>query len=799
MRILLVVGLMFFTLYTTAQTNPSNISEKVLKGETFGLSLSTINGIIKFDGSGELIGTDNPDRNSFDLTITPKELGTFTYVIKYEENGQFFYTTIVLEVVESIIDPVHDYSEVTQNQVAILDVLSNDYSSDGELELTSIPYVQNGTARIVDALVEFSPDSDFTGLAYINYVVTDSKGLSETGFATVHVISEETSLMKDYFLQVGESLDIVVPSEVTLENFSKTSLGKLNQTQFGAISYNAGKKAGIEVISYRTPTRAVGLNIHVLPKEEKSDFIRDDLFFTSAGSPIQFDVFANDLEDIYPIVSKSPELKNIAPNSGKFSYTPPAGFQGVQNFFYEVSDGSNIYLGNIEIIVDNFLPEVREYDFVTRVNTPFVLQYALPLEGGVFNFMQAPVNGTLRLDPNGFHYGCGSVLGQDFLVYTPNDGFVGQDEFEIEFCAADGSCVQLEVIMAVVSSSNDCNCIGLDCAWPGDADGDGRVSIKDLLPIGYYMGEKGPSRKESGNIWNAVHADDWGENNIETGQDIKNADSNGDGTIDINDVQALDDNYARLNSFVTREALSIKNVPFYAVPSKFTGSSGDLILIHLYIGTADHPLLESNGLAFNFNIPGNYIEENSLRFSFAPQAWYGYNNPTIDFVQYPTNGRVEASISRTGRSSVDGHGLIGTFEIVLQEDIDGVKPESNTIPIDIKIDGGQFFSEEGSKYGLEDSELTIYLDLNDQNVERVIDIVTYPNPASDRLTFHANNQDEIKNIVVHNILGERINTYPNIQSNHFEMDTRHLPQGFYLATVKTEFGVSTEKVQVIRE
>ena len=799
MRILFIAALMFFALDAASQANPSSISKKVLKGETFGLSLISPNGITLRNTAGATI-IGSPDRNSIDLSLTPDQLGVFQTIIKYEENGQFFYTTINFEVVESIIEPLHDYEETVVNGLAVIDVLVNDYTSDGILEVTAIPYAQNGVARIVDGMIEFNPDPDFSGLAYLSYVATDSKGLSETGFATIHVFSDGMDLDKRLALQVGESLDIVVPSQITPTELSKTSLGKVSQSQFGVIHYNAGLKPGSETIRYSNGGELVELTIKILGKNENYHFLRDDVVHTTAGTSVQFDVFANDLEQNFPIVSKSPQLKNAAPNSGKFSYTPPNGFQGVEKFFYQVTDGTNIYVGNIEIIVDNFLPEIREYDFVTRMNTAFVLEYAKSTgNSGTFNFAQAPIYGTLRKDPNGFNYKCGSVLGENLLVYTPNEGYVGPDEFAVEYCSSDGSCVELDIIMDVVSTDNSCSCIGPDCTWPGDSDRDGRVSVKDLLPIGYYLGEEGSARDETGLDWNALHSSDWGEIGIESGKDIKNIDTNGDGIIDVSDVEALDVNYALLNSFVSRQALSIKNVPFYAIPRVRSAGSGDLVLIDLYIGTEDLPLLESNGLAFNFTIPPSYIKENSLSFDFAPEEWYGYNNPTIDFVKYPTSGRVEASITRTGRSSIDGYGTIGTFQIVLQEDGDGFKPESNIIPIEFQISGGEYVAESGTSYGLEDSKQIIYLELNNQTLNKEMDIVTYPNPTSNRLTIHANNQDKINNISLFNILGERIDTYKNVESNHFEIDTRHLPQGFYLAQIETKLGVSTEKIQIIKE
>ncbi len=804
MRNLFIVVMMFSTSLITAQTNPSAIDLKVLKGQTFNYSLIGSNADLVVQTTILESAVRNADKNTFDMVFLSNETGSFKTVYKFEENGLTFYTTINIDVVESIVQVDHDYQEINVGETAIIDVLGNDLSTSGGLDVVSIPYSQSGTAQILGGFIEFIPDSGFSGLAYLNYVVTDAKGTSETGFATVNVISSssgnsgEDIILDKYFLQVGEFIDIVIPSIWSRDDFGSTSLGKLKSLGSGVLRYKAGKSPGVDLVSFNVEGIQKSLEIHVFGKKENYGFIRDDVIHTSMGESIQFDVFENDLENIFSIVNKSPELKFTSPGSGQLAYTPPQGFQGAKNFYYEVSDGTNSYIGNIEIIVNDDLPQTRIYEFVTRENTPFLLEHSSVSEG-IINFVQAPVNGVLRIQENGYFYCGGQVNGKNFMVYDPNDGFVGLDEFEVEFCSEGGSCVTLEVVMNVERSSNDCDCIGKDCVWPGDADGDGIVSVNDLLPIGLYIGESGSARNEPGTSWNALSADDWGLQLENSDSDIKNVDSNGDGIIDINDVDALNDNFAQMHSFLSSDALSIKDVPFYAVPREKSGIAGDLILIDLFVGTESNPLLESNGLAFNFSIPPAYVEDNSLSFSFSPAEWYGYNNPTINTVQYPTVGRVEAALSRTAEQANDGFGVIGTFQIVLQEDLDGFKPEDDELPIEIEINGGQYITGSGQKFGLESSKTTIYLDLIEDKLEKEIEIISFPNPADQKITIHANNQDEIQNVFIYNTVGQSVSGHVNVGSNHFELITSQYPEGMYMARVETLFGVSVEKIQVIRD
>ena len=803
MRNLFIVGMMFYTSWIMAQTNPSAIDLKILKGKPFIHSLTGLNVMAIEPTTIRIKEVSNPDKGSHDITFQSNETGNFVTTYKYEENGLTYYTTINITVLESIVKLEHDYQEIAQGENAIIDVLSNDESTSGGLEVTSIPYVQNGKATILGGFIEFTPDTDFYGLAYLNYAVIDEMGVSETGFATINVLPSDLSksgniIHDKYFVQVGESIDIVIPSEMNRNDFGTTSLGKLNSFSSGVLRYKAGNNSGVDHLNYYANGTSKQLELFVFGKSENYGFIRDDVIFTSMDKSVSFDVFANDLERTFSIVEKSPELKLVSPGSGQLVYSPPQGFQGSKDFYYKVTDGTNTHLGNIEIIVNDDLPQTRIYDFVTRENTPFLIEHSSITDGSII-FSQAPVNGVLRIQENGYFYCGGQVKGQNFMVYDPNDGFVGDDEFEVEYCSESGACVTLEVVIRVEASNNDCNCIGEECVWPGDADGDGIVSVKDLLPIGFFMGESGAVRAELGNDWNALESMNWGIDIENSDVDIKNVDGNGDGTIDANDVISINENYSQLHSFLSSEALSIKDVPFYAVPREKSGVSGDLILIDLLVGTEANPLLESNGLAFNFTIPPSYIEDKSLQFSFSPSEWFGYNNPTINTVQYPSVGRVEASMSRTGDQANDGFGVIGTFQIVLQEDIDGFKPEGNQLPIEIEINGGQYLNNTGSKFGLESSKTTIYLDLSEEKTDKEIEIITFPNPADQKITIHANNQDEIQNVFIFNAVGQSISDHTNVGSNHFELNTSQFPEGLYLARVETVLGVSIEKIQVVRE
>ncbi len=88
-----------------------------------------------------------------------------------------------------------------------------------------------------------------------------------------------------------------------------------------------------------------------------------------------------------------------------------------------------------------------------------------------------------------------------------------------------------------------CDC---ECVWPCDADNNGIVEFKDIVNMFKNMGNTGPVR--NGDLsWNGKVVENWEQNNY-TLVNPKYSDSNGDGIIDMNDVEMVKDYVGNTNS-----------------------------------------------------------------------------------------------------------------------------------------------------------------------------------------------------------------------------------------------------------
>lgn len=97
--------------------------------------------------------------------------------------------------------------------------------------------------------------------------------------------------------------------------------------------------------------------------------------------------------------------------------------------------------------------------------------------------------------------------------------------------------------------------------WPGDLNNDKKVDVTDILPIGYFYGEKGPPRPNATVAWTAQEATLWGYKNIyPNGSAYKVfADATGDGEIDLADQAPIGIN---LNKFYNKRGDSTDYPPF---------------------------------------------------------------------------------------------------------------------------------------------------------------------------------------------------------------------------------------------
>ena len=97
-----------------------------------------------------------------------------------------------------------------------MDVVLNDSTSVGAISIQSLPLVNNGEAIVNNGQIEFTPDLDYQGMAYVNYVICDSLGACDNGAVTICVLDSNQTVSSDTMVAVTkEDVAVVQPLPAT--------------------------------------------------------------------------------------------------------------------------------------------------------------------------------------------------------------------------------------------------------------------------------------------------------------------------------------------------------------------------------------------------------------------------------------------------------------------------------------------------------------------------------------------------------------------------------------------------------
>jgi len=798
----------------SAQSYPVDVHLTLIQGQVFIDTIEGVESAVFLNQHPNISGTTvNLGSKKWRITITPQNnfLGNGSLDLQYVKGPAPFFkpywSRFHVNVVSSIVNANDDYVIIDGENPVVIHPLQNDVTTANNISLSGIGQVSYGEAIIEGDSIIYTPNENGIN-DHIIYSVTDDYGSKAQGKIHILYANEHQNIVHDslYFTLLNSSTQTIVFPNAGYNPQTNPLKGILTQPNELVYNYKPNEGAvGNEILIFEKDggsTKSVFIKILSSPVLGSS--VKDDQVYTPKNTAVSFDVLANDLSRNFPIVWFSNGL--VYEGNGVFSYTPPTGFVGVKNFSYRVNYGNLQATGKIAIHVGNFEPQTNlTYHFNTDKNTPIVLNYDVPIEGYSFENLIAPQFGTIQSFTEGdtLNIDCNSVTGKYFTVYTPDNNYYGEDEFQVNYCIDGAQCIVYKVNITIHNSSQDslCNCIGKDCVWAGDMNGDGRVSVADLLPLGRFIGLTGDSREDIVyNYWAGQSSVDWGtrQNN---GTDIKHIDANGDGILNEEDALSIDEYYEDVHNFVPKEILSIKEFPFQLIPNTTNLDSGDLLVLQISIGNTQFPVVDLHGLAFGLNINSNIIDSSSFAGEFYHNSWFNYANPSLQMLKQPFAGAVHAALTRTGGKGVSGNGIIGQVSYIVVDEIDGWK-DSGYAPFfksRISTENILIENEFGEHFALEDTYIDIQIN---KNIEAPIPteekLIVYPNPASDVVQLHFNGRNTIYGYTILDIFGNVVVSNNNYHEQHVKIDTQQLPSGMYIVKVTSALGVITKKVEVLK-
>lgn len=402
----------------------------------------------------------------------PNFAGADTFTYDVEADGFTDTATVFVTVIASNDPPiaVADSAVTPEDAAVAVDVLSNDSDPDGDpIGLLSAGSPAFGTAAITGSSITYTPNPNYAGPDLFTYNVSDGAGGIATGVVSITVTplndppvasDDAAGTFRDTAVVVAATLNdtdvdgdpISVAAVGTPANGTASIVGPGTVEYVPTLGF-----VGIDGFSYTvtdpsgaTDTAAVTVTVSATNRPPAAI---DDFASTGPDTPVVIDVLSNDSDPDGDVLSLStvgsPARGTAVLNGdGTVTYTPEAGFAGLDAFAYTVADsGGGTDSGIVTVSVapaagapvvkpDNaVVPEDGTVDIAVLANDTSDSTLAVQSVGNA-------THGTVALQPDGT------------VRYSPAIDYNGPDSFT--YVATDLEGISASALVSIaVSPVND--------------------------------------------------------------------------------------------------------------------------------------------------------------------------------------------------------------------------------------------------------------------------------------------------------------------------------------------------------
>ncbi|MEO8762350.1 MAG: T9SS type A sorting domain-containing protein [Bacteroidia bacterium] len=341
-------------------------------------------------------------------------------------------------------------------------------------------------------------------------------------------------------------------------------------------------------------------------------------------------------------------------------------------------------------------------------------------------------------------------------------------------------------------------CVGQDtfsihilngCVWPGDANEDLTVDNTDLLEVGLNYGKIGSARTAFSNAWQGYSCTDWNDT-LTNGKNIKYADCNGDGLINLNDTLAIYLNYSTSHNarYARTEEVQSTNLDVSVNFNKNLYYPGDTVIANINIGDSMNVQNNFYGAAFTITYDKTKVQSGSEQFYFN-NSWLGIiNQSQIKIDKLNTSaGTISVGLARITNTDTSGYGKVATFKFILKSPLYGTT-------LNITTNNGIKINHNGVRNTLNTGLNSVAVvhgtaSIEQQKITNKTSI--YPNPSNGNINItSASNIEELK---VTNTLGQIVyEAKPQQQKVNLQLNAA----GIYFISTTVGKESSTQKVIV---
>jgi len=225
---------------------------------------------------------------------------------------------------------------------------------------------------------------------------------------------------------------------------------------------------------------------------------------------------------------------------------------------------------------------------------------------------------------------------------------------------ADEDDHDIETITIVIGNNTD--------VYPGDLNYDGIVNYIDHGLIGLYKTEIGPPRAvvHQNTQWYPHPAQDWDTEQLNN-QDIKHFDCNGDGFIDNDDRQVVQDNMGEKWTIPIPTPPSPNESEYQVLLHPIEQISNDYLVMNIALEKRTGGDLNLQGGFFTIDFSDIEANINYAVLGLFDQSWLGErnNNLRYEINELPAEKKIEIGFNKTDNLNSTGSGVIGDLILSL--------------------------------------------------------------------------------------------------------------------------------------
>ena len=412
-------------------------------------------------------------------TISNAQYLIYTPTLNFHGNDVFTYTVsdgvlsasaLVTVTVRSVNDPptaANDAITTTEDSAVTIAVLDNDGDLEGDsLFVSGVGSAADGALATDGVEIVYTPAADFYGSDAFTYTVGDSGGATDVGTVSVTVspVNDKPDAVNDVATTSEETaIEISV-----LSNDSDPENDPLSVTSVGSPAHGVVTISNTQSLIY-TPTTDFDGNdsfnysisdgnggqdtatvvLTVNPLND-APLAVDDAAFTEGSTAVVIDLLANDSDvdgDTLSILSMTQGSNGRVSDNGDGSvaYAPDSGFSGLDVFGYTISDGAGgSDTAFVTVIVGSGQDNVTANDdsAITAEDAPVFID-------ALTNDSAADDSPLVILTVGAAMHGAITISDTQYIIYTPDANYHGQDTFTYIAGDGDQSADTATVVVAV--------------------------------------------------------------------------------------------------------------------------------------------------------------------------------------------------------------------------------------------------------------------------------------------------------------------------------------------------------------